>query len=180
MSARSDDVDDVDGGDGGDAIDEMLAAWRRERPDLDLAPLGILGRLAQATAVAGRVVDDVFVRHGLRSGEFDVLTALRRAGEPFTLTPSTLADALMLSRTGMTNRLDRLETAGLVERRLDPADRRSFRVVLTDAGRAVVDATLTDHAATMARIVDGLDARERAALADLLRRLLRSATKTLT
>jgi DNA-binding MarR family transcriptional regulator len=157
-----------------DAIDDIVDAWRRERPDLDLSAIGVLGRLGLASLAVAREVEPVLTRHGLRRGEFDVLAALRRAGAPYCLIPSELSAALMLSRAGMTNRLDRLEAAGLVERRLDPADRRSFRVALTERGRAVIDATITEHAANIARLVSGLTPGQRRALDDALRALLRS------
>jgi DNA-binding MarR family transcriptional regulator len=158
----------------GDAVDSILEQWRRERPDLDLSAMGVLGRLAQVTLALNAAVERVFAAHGLRRGEFDVLAALRRSGPPYTLIPSELADALMMSRAGMTNRLDRLEAAGLVERSLDPADRRSFRVVLTDMGREVIDAALTEHAANIAGLVSSLTPEEAGALERALRKLLRS------
>jgi DNA-binding MarR family transcriptional regulator len=157
---------------GADVVDGVLEQWRRERPDLDLGAMGVLARLARAALVVGGAVEEVFAEHGLRGGEFDVLAALRRAGPPYTLMPSKLSDALMMSRAGMTNRLDRLEAAGLVERSIDPADRRSFRVALTEKGRQVVDAALTDHAANIARLIAILDPDEAAALDRALRKLL--------
>ena len=150
----------------------MAEEWRRERPDLDLSALTVLGRLVETSAVLARSVDRVLAEHGLRQAEFDVLAALRRTGAPYTLIPSRLAAARMMSRAGMTTLLDRLEQAGLVERRLDPADRRSFLVALTDDGRAVIDATLTDHAANLQRLVAGLTPDERATLDGLLRALV--------
>jgi DNA-binding MarR family transcriptional regulator len=166
--------DAVDSPETGDAVDRLLEQWRRERPDLDLSAMGVLGRLAQVTLALNAAVERVFAAHGLRRGEFDVLAALRRLGPPYTLIPSELADALMVSRAGMTNRLDRLEAAGLVERSLDPADRRSFRVALTDTGREVIDATLTEHAANIAGLVSSLTPEEARALERALRKLLRS------
>jgi DNA-binding MarR family transcriptional regulator len=160
----------------GDAMDAILEQWRRERPDLDLSAMAVFGRLAQLTLVVGAAVERVFAEHGLRRGEFDVLAALRRSGPPYTLIPSELADALMMSRAGMTNRLDRLEAAGLVERSLDPADRRSFRVALTAQGREVVDAALTDHAANIARLISSLGPGEAGTLERAVRKLLRSVS----
>lgn len=158
----------------GDAVDAILEQWRRERPDLDLSAMGTFARLAQLSLVLGPAVEQVFARHGLRRGEFDVLAALRRSGPPYTLIPSELAATLMMSRAGMTNRLDRLEAAGLVERSLDPADRRSFRIALTEEGRRVVDAALTEHAANVARLVTYLTREERETLDRALRSLLRA------
>lgn len=137
--------------------------------------MGTVGRLALVHALGTRAIDAVFTEHGLRGGEFDVLAALRRAGEPYTLTPSLLADRLMLTRAGMTSRLDRLEAAGLVERRLDAEDRRSFLVRPTARGLEVVDAAVADHAANEARLLQDLNPADRAALDRVLRMLLRSA-----
>lgn len=156
-----------------DAIDVIMEQWRRERPDLDLSAMGPLGRLWQVSALLDPEVEQVLTRHGLRRGEFDVLTALRRAGEPYTLIPSELAATLMMSRAGMTNRVDRLEEAGLVERALDPADRRSFLVAMTEKGRAVIDETMTEHAENLKRLVAGLSRQELEALDLALRTLLR-------
>ena len=99
-----------------------------------------------------------------------MLTALRRAGAPCK--PSQLSDLLMMSRAGMTSRLDRLERAGWIERRLDPADRRSLRITLTDTGRALIDTTLTEHAATLAALIAPLDDGDVTALENGLRRLI--------
>ncbi|HEY0496269.1 MAG TPA: MarR family transcriptional regulator [Kutzneria sp.] len=152
-----------------DAIDVILAQWRDERPDLDLSALGTFGRIMQLSAVLTTFMENWCAAHGLRAGEFDVLTALRRAGPAM---PSDLADALMMSRSGMTKRLDGLEQAGLVERTLDPADRRSFVVALTDQGRELIDTVLTEHAENMQRLAAGLSARDRAGLERGLRTLL--------
>ncbi|NUR88961.1 MAG: MarR family transcriptional regulator [Nonomuraea sp.] len=159
----------------GDAIDVMLDQWRRERPDLDLDVMGVFARLALATRAVEGAVEEVFTRHGLRQGEFDVLAALRRSGEPYTLIPSELSAVLMMSRAGMTNRLDRLEAAGLVERALDQADRRSFRVSLTAAGLRVIDATLTEHAANLHHLAERLSPQDAADLDRILRTLLSGA-----
>ncbi|MFI6291135.1 MarR family winged helix-turn-helix transcriptional regulator [Nonomuraea sp. NPDC050790] len=155
-----------------DAFDGILAAWQRERPDLDLSPIGVFGRLAGVARLVEAAVEEVFARHGLRQGEFDVLAALRRSGPPYRLIPSELAAVLMMSRAGMTNRLDRLEAAGLVERTLDPADRRSFRITLTEEGRRVIDETLTEHAATLARLAAGLSPEDTASLDRITRHML--------
>jgi DNA-binding MarR family transcriptional regulator len=155
-----------------DAIDLVLEQWRRERPDLDLSAMGVFARIARLTRMIEAAVEEVFVRHGLRQGEFDVLAALRRSGSPYTMIPSELSAVLMMSRAGMTNRLDRLEAAGLIERSLDPADRRSFHVVLTDKGREVIDAALTEHADNLARLAAGLTPEDAATLTRIVRGLL--------
>ncbi|WP_219501554.1 MarR family winged helix-turn-helix transcriptional regulator [Nonomuraea ceibae] len=163
-----------------DPMDAVLRQWRRERPDLDMEPLGLFARLVQVTRLLEADVERVFARHGLRPGEFDVLAALRRAGSPYTMIPSELSAVLRLSRAGMTNRLDRLEAAGFVERSLDPDDRRSFRIALTGEGRRVIDATLTDHAANLHRLAALVPSGESAALDRVLRSMLRDLTGELT
>lgn len=155
-----------------DVVDDVLAAWRRERPDLDLRAVGLVGRLGRLALMIAPAQQLVLEQFGLLSGEFDVLAALRRAGEPFVLTPSALSAQLMLSRAGMTHRLDRLESVGLIERTLDPDDRRSFRIRLTDAGHATGDAAMTAHTANLTRLLAGMDEDDRSTLDQLLRRLL--------
>jgi DNA-binding MarR family transcriptional regulator len=155
-----------------DVVDRLVGQWAAVRPDLDLAPMATVGRLGRLHGLMTREVETVLQEHGLQLGDFDVLAALRRAGEPFTATPTALARALMLSPAGMTSRVDRLEQRGLVERRADPADRRSSFVVLTDEGRRVIDAAVTDHVANEAQLVSGLSATEQRQLDDLVRKLL--------
>lgn len=155
-----------------DHVDELIEQWRRERPDLELAPMATIGRLGRVLAHAGASIESVFAAYGLSIGEFDVLAALRRAGDPFEMKPGQLAQLLMLSPAGMTNRVDRLEAAGHVERRSDPTDRRSSIVGLTPQGREVVDRAVADHVANEARLLAPLTAGERAALDRTLRKLL--------
>ncbi|HEX6422781.1 MAG TPA: MarR family transcriptional regulator [Acidimicrobiales bacterium] len=134
--------------------------------------MATIGRLGRVMAHATRSIDEVFARHGLSIGELDVLAAVRREGEPCVMKPSILARNLMLSPAGMTNRLDRLEAAGRIERRGDPGDRRSSIVVLTDDNRALVDRAVTDHLDNETRLLESLDPGERAALDRALRTLL--------
>ena len=157
-----------------DQIDLILEQWQRERPDLDVTPMAVFGRIGVLARVLAPLMEEVFAAHGLRQGEFEVLTALRRVGPPYALIPSELSAMLMMSRAGMTNRLDRLEAAGFVERALDPADRRSFRITLTDAGRKVTDDTMTDHTANLHRLAEAMDTEELATLSTTLRKLLTS------
>lgn len=155
-----------------DPVDAIVAQWQRERPDLDLEAVAMVGRLGRLLVLAQRAIETVFTRHGLRRGEFDVLAALRRSGEPFELNPSTLADTLMLSRAGMTGRVDRLESVGLVRRVADTHDRRTVRVALTPAGRELVDTVVTEHVANEAEILSVLTPDERRELDRLTRILL--------
>jgi DNA-binding MarR family transcriptional regulator len=156
-----------------DAVDRIIEQWRRERPDLDLDAMELIGRLGRLGAYVARAVDETFNQYGIAHGEYDVLAALRRSGAPFTLTPSDLADTLMLSRGGMTSRLDRLERAGLVERRANEDDRRSLLIRLTDAGRTLVDEVTTQHVAREEALLSDLAPRDRRALDRIVRALLR-------
>ncbi|WP_063128540.1 MarR family winged helix-turn-helix transcriptional regulator [Nocardia fusca] len=155
-----------------DSTDAVIAAWARERPDLELTAIGIVGRLGRAALLLRPAQERVFTEFGLQPGEFDVLATLRRAGEPYTLIPSQLSAALLLTRAGMTNRIDRLVAAGLVERTLDPNDRRSFHIRLTEKGYTTVDEAMTAHTANVTRLLSTLPETGQAALEDLLRTLL--------
>lgn len=158
-----------------DPIDLIAEQWRRERPDLGeeaLAAMATFGRLGRLAVVAEPLVGRTFARHGLGTGEFDVLAALRRSGAPYTLTPTVLARTMMLSPAAMTNRLDKLEAAGRVERRLDPDNRRSMLVTLTDAGRATVDAAVVEHVANEQRLLAALTPADRRRFDEILRTLL--------
>jgi DNA-binding MarR family transcriptional regulator len=155
-----------------DHLDRILAEWRGERPDLDLAPLGVLGRLLRAADLADTALTEGIAGHDLQPGWFDLLAALRRAGEPYERNPTRLMHATMLSSGGVTKRLDRLVAAGLVERRPDAADRRGILVRLTPEGKAVIDRAIESHLANEERLLGSLDSSERRALDDLLRKLL--------
>lgn len=157
-----------------DPVDVIADQWRRERPDLELEAMGILGRLGLAMVIGEQLINAVFVEYGLQRGEFDVLATLRRSGEPYELNPSVLADTLMLSRAGMTGRLDRLESAGLVRRIADAEDRRAIRVALTDQGRALVDEVVTAHTENETAMLSVLSADERRELDRIGRILLGS------
>lgn len=157
---------------GHDEVDELVDQWRRHRPDLALDAMATFGRLARFMALANRSVEAVFAEHGLSTGEFDVLAALRRSGEPYERKPTELARSMMLSPAGMTSRLDRLESAGYVARRNDPEDRRSWIVSLTPAGFELVEGAVGAHVANEERLLEPLSARQRKALDDALRRLL--------
>jgi DNA-binding MarR family transcriptional regulator len=155
-----------------DHIDRIVAQWRRERPDLDVSALALLGRLFRAAHLADLALAEGTAPHGLRPGWFDLLAALRRAGRPYELRPTDLMEATMLSSGGITKRLDRLAEAGLVERRPDAGDRRSSLVRLTRKGRAVVDLMLETHIANEEHLLRPLDPADRRTLDNLLRRLL--------
>lgn len=139
-----------------DEVDRLVAAWRRERPDLDVEPLEVLSRVSRLARHLDRARRLAFAEHELEPWEFDVLTALRRAGPPYQLSPGQLLTQTLVTSGTMTNRIDRLAKRGLVERQPDPSDRRGVLVRLTAAGRQRADAALA-----------GLLDQERALLADL-------------
>jgi DNA-binding MarR family transcriptional regulator len=155
-----------------DHVDEIVNQWRRERPDLNVAPLALLGRLFRVVHLADAELAPEFAQHGLQPGWFDLLAALRRAGSPYELKPTELMRATLISSGGMTKRLDRLEEAGLVERRPDPDDRRGTLVRLTRRGRTAIDRAVVAHVANEERLLGSLSARDRRALDGLLRTLL--------
>ena len=157
-----------------DHVDGILAQWRLERPDLDVSPMGLLGRLQRAAHLADAALAATLVQHDLQSGWFDLLAALRRAGAPYELNPTHLMRATMLSSGDMTKRLDRLTDAGLVERRPDPADRRGTLIRLTRRGKATIDKAVEAHVAGEARLLRSLTADDRRDLDHLLRTLLAS------
>lgn len=157
---------------GTDEVDRLVAAWRQERPDLDVEPLQVLSRISRLARHLDRARRAAFAEHGLEPWEFDVLTALRRAGEPYELSPGALLRATLVTSGTMTNRVDRLAAAGLVRRRPDPQDRRGVLVTLTEAGLARVDGAFGDLLRREHELLAGLDAAARRALADLLRVLL--------
>jgi DNA-binding MarR family transcriptional regulator len=154
-----------------DEVDVLVDAWRRERPDLDVAPLEVLSRVSRLARHLDLARREAFAAHDLEPWEFDVLAALRREGEPYTLSPGRLLQVTLVTSGTMTNRIDRLEAKGLVARVPDPRDGRGVQVVLTADGRARVDAGLTDLLAHEREILSALSAPDRDLLADLLRRL---------
>lgn len=156
-----------------DRAKNAVEQWRRERPDIDPSAMETIGRLLQAAKLIERDhLNPIFARFDLQKGEFDVLASLRRSGAPYELTPTALYEALMLSSGAMTSRVDRLEQAGLVERRPDPDDRRGTRVRLLPAGRTLVEQALVVHVQNEEAILSGLTAAERLQLDKLLAKLI--------
>lgn len=154
-----------------DEVDRLVAAWRRERPDLDVEPLEVLSRVSRLARHLDRARRLAFSEHGLEPWEFDVLTALRRAGAPYQLSPGQLLTQTLVTSGTMTNRIDRLTKKGLVERRPAPSDRRGVLVRLTDEGRNRADRTLAGLLEEERAILAGLSEEQRRALAVLLRHL---------
>ncbi len=154
-----------------DGVDLILEQWQRERPDLDASPIGIIGRVSRLARELEQRLEPVSRAHGLEAGWYDVLATLRRSGPPYRLRPSEFTRALMLTSSGTTKRLDRLEQARLIERAPDPDDRRGTLISLTPKGRALVDRVSDAHLANEARLLETLSAAEREQLARLLRKL---------
>lgn len=152
----------------GPTLDAILSQWRRERPDIDPTPMAVVGAVWRAAERLRQGVQDNQGRFGLDLAGSDVLLTLRRQGRNEALSPSALAQEMMLSTSAMTNRLDRLEARGLVKRTTDPDDRRGLKIVLTEEGFALADDLVASHVATEEDLLEALSADER----DLLRALL--------
>ncbi|MBW4658640.1 MAG: MarR family transcriptional regulator [Drouetiella hepatica Uher 2000/2452] len=157
-----------------DRVDKILAEWQRERPDLDASPMAIVGRMTRLAKHLERAIQETFSEFGLNVGEFDVLATLRRAGQPYQLSPTALFNALMVSSGTMTHRIDLLENAGLVKRIPAPGDRRGTLIVLTETGFELIEKAVEAHIANEHRLLSILDKSERESLTLLLRKLLLS------
>ncbi len=155
-----------------DRVARIMREWRRERPDLDVSPQGVIGRLHRlANALTDELVA-VYDRFGLSEGEFDVIATLRRAGEPFERTPGDLASSTMVTSGAVTKRVDRLVARGLVTRRTSEVDGRGRVIALTPSGRELIDDVMTAHMANEHRLLAAIDADERAVLERVLTRWL--------
>jgi DNA-binding MarR family transcriptional regulator len=154
-----------------DEVDRIVEDWRRERPDLDFSPLEVLSRVGRLAKHLDRARRTAFTRSELEASEFDVLAALRRAGEPFAASPKYLLQQTLVSSGTMTNRIDRLVGRGLVERRTDPHDGRGILVVMTPAGLTRVDAAITRLVDAEAELLGALSPADRRRLSALLRTL---------
>ncbi|MCC9194409.1 MarR family transcriptional regulator [Arthrobacter sp. zg-Y916] len=154
-----------------DHVDNVLAQWAAERPDLDVSPMAVLGRLSRASRRLDAELAQTFATHNLDAAGFDVLATLRRAGAPYALSPKDLAAGAMVTSAAVAQRLNKLEARGLVERSRNDDDGRSTRVTLTETGRQLVDAALPDHVATEHRLLEPLTGVERQTLAKLLAKL---------
>jgi len=155
-----------------DHVDFIVAQWRRERPDLDVVPMALIGRITRLRAVLAREMAKTWDTFGLNAASFDVMATLRRAGPPYRLSPGDLLAATMVTSGTMTNRIDQLEKAGLVERVRNPEDGRSVLIALTGEGWSIIDKAVEAHTATQARLVAGLTPADRDALNALLGRFL--------
>ena len=157
-----------------DGVDTIIEQWRAARPDLDPSPIGVIGRVSRLARELEARLEPVYKEHGLEPGWHDLLATLRRSGPPFALRPSDLTGTLMLTSSGTTKRLDKLEEAGLIARGPDPDDRRAILITLTAKGKDLIDGVTAAHLANEASLLEGLSAAEQRELAALLRKLLLS------
>jgi DNA-binding MarR family transcriptional regulator len=155
-----------------DGIDRMIEQWRVEWPGLDVSPIGVIGRISRLSRELEARLEPVYREHGLEHGWHDVLATLRRSGPPYRLRATEFTRTLMITSSGATKRLDRLEQAGLIARSPDPQDRRGTLIGLTPKGREMIDAVTEAHLANERRLLGALSPEEQSRLADLLRKLL--------
>ncbi|QEV17825.1 MarR family winged helix-turn-helix transcriptional regulator [Streptomyces alboniger] len=163
-----------------DAVDAIIGQWAKERPDLEegLWPVQLFGRIQRLALVVDKSVKSIAGRHGLDVGEFDVLTTLQRSGPPYALTAGTFLKASMVSSGTITNRIDKMEAKGLVERVRDTEDRRSVKIRLTERGHEVTRAVFADHLANYELLLADVDRELVGAAGDSLRRVLEALGDT--
>ena len=155
-----------------DHVDKVIEQWHQERPDLDIGPMEIIGRIKRLSQYLSREMDKTFSAHNLNSASFDVLATIRRSGAPYGLTPGELITSTMVTSGTMTNRIDQLVKAGLVKRTPNPQDARGFIVSLTNKGLALIDRILDEHVKTQAQLTAGLNKEDKKSLNSILRKLL--------
>lgn len=155
-----------------DKLDEMIDQWRAEKPDLEVGVMASAGRILAVAGQIDRRLGAAAAEHGLDRGQGDVLFTLRRAGRPYRLSPSELVASLLVTSGTMTNRLDRLERQGLIERRPNPEDRRGMDVQLTKKGLGLVDELIPQHVRNEKQMLDVLSANDRDQLDRIMRKLL--------
>ncbi len=151
-----------------DEVDRIVAEWRKERPELDVSALEVLSRVTRLARHLDRARKSAFAKHGLEIWGFDVLAGLRRTGAPYELSPGQLLQQTLVTSGTMTNRIDRLQELGFVERRPEPADGRGIIVRLTPIGKEVVDAALDDLLSSEESLLAELNKSERIQLAQIL------------
>ncbi|GAA6197637.1 MarR family transcriptional regulator [Pseudophaeobacter arcticus] len=161
-----------------DHVDFITDQWARERPDLDVSAMGIIGRVARLYLAYQEAMQVTFSRYGLNAAKFDVLATLRRSGAPYRLSPGDLLKATMVASGTMTNRISRLEAEGLVLRLINPDDSRSFLIELSADGLALIDRVVEDHVATQERLLAPMPNQERTALKTLLSRAQAAVEKS--
>ncbi|WP_240206716.1 MarR family transcriptional regulator [Vibrio sp. CyArs1] len=144
-----------------DAIDRVVEQWAKQKPELDTEPMAMMGRLMRIAKYMETKVADLHKKYDLKLGEFDVLATLRRSGKPYRLTPSELINTMMLTSGAMTNRLDKLESKGLISREHSKADRRSVTVQLTQDGLVLIDKMIEEHVEVQDGLVKSLSASQK-------------------
>ena len=154
-----------------DEVDRLVAAWRRERPEMDVSPMHVLSRVSRLSHHLDRARRQAFASHRLEAWEFDVLSALRRSGKPYQLSPGQLVHETLVTSGTMTNRVDRLVARGLVERLPDPDYRRGVQVRLSTAGLTAVDGAIDALIEHEKALLSGLSTSQRESLTDALRTL---------
>ncbi|HBO22020.1 MULTISPECIES: MarR family winged helix-turn-helix transcriptional regulator [unclassified Providencia] len=157
-----------------DRIDKITQQWERERPDLDTSAMGLIGRLGNVAHHLAREMEKVFAQFGLNRSSFDVLATLRRAGSPFTLSPSDMLTTLMVTSGTMTNRIDQLEKVGYVKRYVNPEDGRGFLVTLTPEGLTLINKAIEAHTQNQTRLISSLPEAQQQSLDQILRLFLAS------
>ncbi|MBB4935608.1 DNA-binding MarR family transcriptional regulator [Lipingzhangella halophila] len=155
-----------------DNVDWRLDQWRAERPDIDPAPMGVVGRIQRACRLLERELRDNFARYDLQIWEFDIASTLRRSGYPYQLTAGQLVESSMVTSGAITNRIDRLVAKELVTREVDPQNRRSVLITLTERGKELIDRVVVEHVDLEANLLSQLSDRDQEHLAGLLRELL--------
>lgn len=160
------------------SVDEILQEWGRQKPDLNVAPMAVIGRLTRANLIVDAALNTNYSHWGLDGGSFDVIFTLARAGAPYTLTPSQLTERSMVTSAAVAQRLNRLVAAGFVTRSPNPDDARGTHVTLSVAGQHLVERALPTHVATEEALLRSLDEGERAQLAALLQKLLANHEKS--
>ena len=155
-----------------DSIDRIKAQWAKQRPDLDVEPMALIGRLQRVSKVLSHEMEATFAKQGLNGPSFDVLATLLRSGAPHALSPNELLETMMITSGTLTNRIDQLEKSGFVTRAGNERDKRSVIVSLTQKGLAVIDRAVTAHVETQTCLTAGLTPAELMSLSQLLRRFL--------
>ncbi len=161
-----------------DHVDKIIKQWHQERPELDVEPMEVIGRIKQLSQYFLRGMDKTFSAHGLNGATFDVLATIRRSGAPYGLSPSDLIASTMVTSGTMTNRIDQLVKAGLVERTPNPQDARGFIISLTNEGHALIDRVLNEHVKTQAQLTAALTKEDKESLNLILRKFLISLDTT--
>ena len=155
-----------------DHVDTIIAQWNEQCPDLEVAPMALVGRVKRLSMLLTRGMEKTWAEFGLNGPSFDVLATLRRSGPPYSLSPGDLIASTMVTSGTMTNRICQLEKAGLVERIQNPEDGRSFLISLTEKGFRIIDEAVAAHVVTQAQLVSGLSEKQRRELEALLRTFL--------